>query len=75
MRPVNQLPWSLTAMKRSPFGSSRSAERPPNPENDEVRIRPLRYSSEPNRTRERSRMSNDGNGRAVTSIETGSLTR
>ena len=35
---------------------------------------PLRYSSAPNRTRERSRVSNEGIGRALTSIETGAAT-
>src|SRR5438552_16263468 len=74
MRPVNQLPLSLSAMKRSPLLSSRRPDRPPKPRNGEVRISPLRYSSEPNRTRERSRVSNDGNGLALTSIETGAVT-
>src|SRR5712675_273432 len=71
MRPVNQLPLSLIAMKRSPFGSSR---RPAKPRKDEVRISPLRYSSSPKRTRERSLVSNDGSGRALTSIATGAVT-
>ena len=74
MRPVNQLPLSLMAMKRSPLASSRKPDSPPKPRNREVRISPLRYSSEPNRTRERSRVSNDGIGRALTSIETGAAT-
>src|SRR5712691_10316022 len=74
MRPVNQLPLSLMAMKRSPLASSRRPDSPPNPRNDEVKISPLRYSSEPNRVFERSRVSNDGNGRALTSIETGAVT-
>ena len=74
MRPVNQLPLSLMAMKRSPFGSSRNPDNPPKPRNREVRISPLRYSSAPNRTRERSRVSKDGSGRALTSIETGAVT-
>src|SRR5258705_11445721 len=74
MRPVNQLPLSLMAMKRSPFGSSRRPDKPPNPRNEEVRISPLRYSSASKRTRERSRVSNDGNGRALTSIATGAVT-
>jgi hypothetical protein len=37
-------------------------------------MRPLRYSSSPNRTRDRSRVSNEGSGRALTSIETGAVT-
>src|SRR5438445_4032348 len=71
MRPVNQLPWSLKEMKRSPLGSSLMPDSPPKPRKPEVRINPLRYSSEPNRTWERSRVSNEGNGRALTSIDTG----
>src|SRR6266851_4500147 len=74
MRPVNQLPLSLMAMKRSPLASSRRPDSPPNPRNDEVRISPLRYSSEPNLVFERSRVSNDGSGRALTSIVTGAAT-
>ena len=35
---------------------------------------PLRYSSSPNRRRDRSRVSNEGSGRALTSIETGAVT-
>jgi len=61
-------------MNRSPFLSRRRPDKPPKPRNREVRISPLRYSSEPNRTRERSRVSNDGIGRALTSIETGVVT-
>ena len=74
MRPVNQPPLSLMAMKRSPLASSRRPDNPPKPRNREVRISPLRYSSSPNRTRERSRVSNEGSGRALTSIETGAVT-
>src|SRR5580704_18096889 len=74
MRPVNQLPLSLKEMKRSPLASSRIPDNPPKPRNGEVRISPLRYSSEPNRTCERSRLSNEGSGRALTSIETGAPT-
>jgi hypothetical protein len=74
MRPVNQLPLSLSAMKRSPLASSRRPDNPPKPRNRDVRMSPLRYSSEPNRTCERSRVSNDGSGRALTSIETGAVT-
>src|SRR5882757_8527983 len=74
MRPVNQLPLSEIAMKRSPLASSLIADSPPKPRKGEVRISPLRYSSEPNRTCARSRVSNDGNGRALTSIETGAVT-
>src|SRR6476620_8100076 len=71
MRPVNQSPLSLNEMKRSPLRSSRSPDNPPKPGKGEVSTRPLRYCSEPNRRCERSRMSNDGIGRAVTSIATG----
>ena len=74
MRPVNQLPLSLKEMKRSPLASSRNPDSPPKPRKGEVRISPLRYSSLPNRTCERSRVSNDGSGRALTSIETGAVT-
>src|SRR5947207_675888 len=74
MRPVNQLPLSLMAMKRSPLGAKRSPDKPPKPRKGEVRISPLRYSSEPNRTRARSRVSNEGSGLALTSIETGVVT-
>src|SRR5215216_3694742 len=74
MRPVNQLPLSLIAMKRSPLASSRRPDNPPKPRNREVRISPLRYSSSPNRRRDRSRVSNEGSGRALTSIETGAMT-
>src|ERR1019366_6472321 len=61
-------------MKRSPLASSRNPDSPPKPRNPEVRISPLRYSSEPNRRCERSRVSNEGIGRALTSIETGAAT-
>src|SRR6202035_4840685 len=71
MRPVNQLPLSLKEMKRSPLASSRNPDSPPKPGKPEVRISPLRYSSLPNRTWERSLVSNDGNGGAFPSIETG----
>src|SRR6266567_754236 len=71
MRPVNQLPLSLIEMKRSPLASSRNPDSPPKPRKLEVRINPLRYSSEPNRTRARSLVSKEGIGRALTSIETG----
>src|SRR6478609_6031560 len=74
MRPVNQSPLSLNEMKRSPLRSSRSPDNPPKPGKGEVSTRPLRYCSEPNRRCERSRMSNDGIGRAVTLIATGALT-
>src|SRR3954470_1322115 len=74
MRPVNQPPLSLMAMKRSPLASSRRPEKPPKPRNREVRINPLRYSNDPYRTFERSLVSNDGSGRALTSIETGAVT-
>ena len=74
MRPVNQLPLSLMEMKRSPFASSRNPDSPPKPRNRDVRISPLRYSNDPNRTRVRSRVSNAGIGRALTSIETGAVT-
>src|SRR5712691_8291343 len=71
MRPVNQLPLSLIEMKLSPLASSRNPDSPPKPRKLEVRINPLRYSSEPNRTRARSLVSKEGIGRASTSIETG----
>src|SRR5882757_7829590 len=71
MRPVNQLPLSEIAMKRSPLASSLIPDSPPKPRKDEVRINPLRYCSEPNRVRARSRVSNDAIGRALTSIATG----
>src|SRR6267142_458173 len=74
MRPVNQLPLSLIEMKRSPLASSRNPDSPPKPRKLEVRTSPLRYSSEPNRTRARSRVSKAGIGRALTSIETGAAT-
>src|SRR5262249_19041873 len=74
MRPVNQLPWSEMAMKRSPLASSRRPDRPPEPRKREVSTNPLRNSSAPNRTRERSRVSKPAIGRALTSIETGSVT-
>src|SRR5690349_3470469 len=74
MRPVNQPPLSLIAMKRSPLASSLRPDRPPKPRNGEVRISPLRNDSEPNRTCERSRVSNEASGRALTSIETGAVT-
>src|SRR5712675_1084560 len=65
MRPVNQLPLSLIEMKRSPLASSRNPDSPPKPRKLEVRISPLRYSREPNRTRARSRVSKEGIGRGV----------
>src|ERR1700687_5048491 len=74
MRPVNQLPLSLKEMKRSPLASSRKPDSPPKPGKREVRISPLRYCSAPKRTWERSRVSNEGSGRALTSIETGAVT-
>ncbi len=74
MRPVNQPPLSLIAMKRSPLASSRKPDSPPKPRNLEVRINPLRYSSAPKRTCERSRLPKEASGRAFTSIETGSVT-
>jgi hypothetical protein len=74
MRPVNQLPLSLNEMKRSPLASSRNPDSPTKPGNREVSTSPLRYSSDPNRTRERSRGSNEGIVRALTSIETGAVT-
>ena len=74
MRPVNQLPLSLKEMKRSPLRSSRRPDSPPKPRNGEVSTSPLRYCSEPNRTCERSRGSNEAIGRALTSIETGAVT-
>src|SRR4030088_3357519 len=74
MRPVNQVPLSLIEMKCSPLASSRNPDSPPKPRNREVRINPLRYSSAPKRTRARSRVSNDGIGRALTSLDTGKAT-
>src|ERR1700726_988405 len=74
MRPVNQLPLSLREMKRSPFASRRIADNPPKPEKAEVSTRPERYSSESNRTCERSRGSKKGIGRALTSIAAGAAT-
>src|ERR1700730_11794846 len=74
MRPVNQLPLSLKEIKRSPLASSRKPDSPPKPRKPEVRTSPLRYSSVPNRRRERSRVSKDGSGRALTSIGTGAAT-
>src|SRR5882757_6279095 len=62
------------AMKRSPVASSRRPDKPPKPRKEDVKISPLRYSSEPNRAFERSRVSNDGSGRALTSIVTGAVT-
>src|SRR5215212_555037 len=73
MRPVNQLPLSLIAMKRSPLASSRNPDSPPKPRNVEFSTSPLRYSSLPNRTRPGSPVSNDRSGRALTSIETGAV--
>src|SRR4051794_33404440 len=61
-------------MKRSPWASSRRPDRPPKPRNFEVSTSPLRHSSSPKRTRERSRVSKPASGRAFTSIETGSVT-
>src|ERR1035441_6765377 len=49
-------------MKRSALASSRNPDSPPKPRNPEVRISPLRYSSEPNRRCERSRVSNEATG-------------
>src|ERR1700686_1724303 len=71
MRPVNQLPLSLIEIKRSPLASTRNPDSPPKPRKPEVRISPLRYSSAPNRTWERSRLSKAGSGRALLPIETG----
>ena len=59
------------AMKRSPLASRRRPDNPPKPANGDVSTRPLRYSSDPNRTCERSRGSNAGMGRAWTSTPTG----
>src|SRR5437016_5699980 len=75
MRPVNQPPLSLMAMKRSPLASSRRPDKPPKPRNREVSTNPLRNSSSPKRTRERSRVSKPASGRALTSIETGAVTQ
>src|SRR6266404_4921112 len=75
MRPVNQLPLSLTEMKRSPLASShRHADSPPKPGKREVSTSPPRYSSAPKRTRWGSRGSKEGIGRALTSIATGAVT-
>src|SRR5262245_20333586 len=74
MRPVNQPPLSLMAMKRSPLASSRRPDRPPKPRKLDVSTNPLRNSNSPKRTRERSRVSKPASGRAFTSIETGSVT-
>ena len=74
MRPVNQLPLSLNEMKRSPLASSRNPDSPPKAGNREVKASPLRYSSDPKRTRVRSLRSNGAIGRALTSIETGAAT-
>jgi hypothetical protein len=74
MRPVNQAPWSLNEMKRSPLASSRNPDSPPNPGNRDVSASPLRYSSDPKRTCARSPRSNEAIGRALTSIETGAVT-
>src|SRR5258706_10907028 len=75
MRPVNQLPLSLTEMKRSPLASShRHADRPPKPGKREVSTSPLRYSKAPKRARCGSRGSKAGIGRAWTSIATGAVT-
>src|SRR5271169_4689852 len=72
MRPANQFPLSLNEMNFSP--SSLIPDSPPNPAKREVRNSPLRYSSAPNRTRERSLRSNEAIGRALTSIDTGAVT-
>src|SRR6202011_4581900 len=75
MRPVNQLPLSLTEMKRSPLASShRHADSPPKPGKPEVSTSPLRYSSAPKRRREWSLVSKEGIGRALTSIGAGAVT-
>src|SRR4051812_31979882 len=74
MRPVNQPPLSEMAMKRSPLASSRRPDKPPKPRNPEVSTSPLRNSSAPKRTRERSRVSKPASGRAFTSIEAGAVT-
>src|SRR5258708_36736082 len=74
MRPVNQPPLSLSAMKRSPLGSSRPPDKPPKPRKREDSTSPLRYSKEPKRTRERSRGSQDGIGRASAPIATAAAT-
>src|SRR5262249_33477521 len=58
----------------SPFASSRRPDNPPKPRYFEVSTRPLRNSSAPKRTRERSRVSKPASGRAFTSIETGAVT-
>src|SRR5665213_4273324 len=74
MRPVNQAPLSLNEMNRSPLASSRNPDSPPKPGNRDVKASPLRYSSDPKRTRVRSLRSNEAIGRALTSIETGADT-
>src|ERR1700722_14063357 len=74
MRPVNQLPLSLNEMKRSPLGSSRKPDSPPKPGKREVSASPLRYSSAPKRVCARSFGSKKGIGRALTSIDTASVT-
>src|SRR4051794_32129272 len=71
MRPVNQVPLSLIEMNCSPLASSRHPDSPPKPRNRELTISPLRNSSAPKRVRARSRVSKDGMGRALTSIDTG----
>src|SRR5579871_4958675 len=75
MRPANQLPLSLREMNRSPLASSRIADNPPKPRKGEVSTNPLRHSSAPKRTCERSRGSKEEIGRALTSIETGAVTK
>jgi hypothetical protein len=74
MRPVNHVPLSLNEMKRSPLVSSRNPDSPPKARKLEVSTSPLRYSSEPKRTRVWSLLSNDAIGRALTSIATGAAT-
>src|SRR6516225_5262577 len=71
MRPVNQFPWSLNDMKRSPLASRRIPDSPPKPEKGDVRTSPLQYSSAPNRTRVWSFRSNEAIDLALTSIDTG----
>ena len=70
---MNQVPLSLNEMKRSPLASSRSPDSPPKPGKDEVNASPLRYCSDPKRTCELSRGSNEAIGRALTSIDTGTV--
>src|SRR5262249_31057511 len=74
MRPVNQLPLSLTAMKRSPLVSRRMPDSPPKLGKVEVSTSPLRYCSEPNRRRAWSRRSKEGMGIAFTWMATGAVT-